>query len=98
MAVEGWDWDYHSHKMFGFKEVLVKSLKVYRWDGSMDVFSLKFISQDLIWNIDAKESEMVATIASEQSDWGGLKHFFKRDQVCTNVKALWMTFCGWPLG
>ncbi len=42
--------------MFGFEEALVKSLKVYRCDGSMDVFSLKFISQDLIWNIDAKES------------------------------------------
>ena len=56
--------------MFGFEEVLIKSLKVYRWDGFMDVFSLKFISQDLIWNIDAKESEMVATMTSEQSDWG----------------------------
>ena len=56
--------------MFGFEEALVKSLKVYRCDGSMDVFSLKFISQDLIWSIDAKESEMVATMTSEQSDWG----------------------------
>ena len=56
--------------MFGFEEALVKSLKVYRCDVYMDVFSLKFISQYLIWNIDAKESEMVATITSEQSDWG----------------------------
>ena len=56
--------------MFGFEEALVKSLKVHRCDGSMDVFSLKLVSQDLIWNIDAKESEMVATTTSEQSDWG----------------------------
>ena len=56
--------------MFGFEEVHVKILKVCRCDGSMDVFCLKFISQDLVWNIDAKQSEMVATMTSEQPDWG----------------------------
>ena len=56
--------------MFGFEEILVKSLKVYRWDGFMDVFPLKFISQDLVWNIDAKESESVATMTLEQSKLG----------------------------
>ena len=50
--------------MFGYEEALVKSLKVYRCDGSMDVFSLKFIYQDLVWNINDKELEMLPTMTS----------------------------------